>query len=75
MPIYVYETIPKKPGEPPAIYEIEQGMTDAPLTAHPYTGQPIRRVVVGGLGILSSNSGRKSAGTTSGDCGPGCCCR
>ena len=74
MPIYVYETIPRNPGEKPAIYEIEQSMNDAPLTAHPYTGQPMRRIILGGLGILSSTSGKKSAGTRPGDCGPGCCC-
>jgi len=74
MPIYVYETIPRNPGEKPAIYEIEQSMRDKPLTAHPYTGQPMRRVILGGFGILSSTGGRRSLGGESGGCGLGCCC-
>lgn len=75
MPIYVYETIPKKAGEKPTVHEILQGMSDAPLTTHPETGEPIRRVILGGFGVLSSTGGRTSrrAGGSS-DCGPGCCC-
>ena len=74
MPIYVYETIPAKTGEKPTIYEIRQSMTDAPLTRHPETGEPIRRVILGGFGILSSSGGKGTGGDESGGCGPGCCC-
>ncbi|WAC07214.1 MAG: zinc ribbon domain-containing protein [Thermodesulfobacteriota bacterium] len=73
--IYVYETIPGNPGEKPKIYEIQQSMKDEALTTHPDTGEPIRRVVLGGFGILSSkvSRGNKSGGE-SGGCGPGCSC-
>lgn len=71
MTTYVYETIPPKRGLKPRYYEIKQSMNDAPLTKHPETGEPIRRVVLGGLGILSSKSGK--AGTSCG-CAPGGCC-
>jgi len=74
MTTYVYETIPGKTGEKPTIYEIQQSMTDEPLTTHPETGEPIRRVILGGFGVLSSTSGKKSASDAgSGCCGPGCC--
>jgi len=43
MPIYVYEVITKDDSEGEQ-FEIFQSMADAPLTRHPETGQPIRRV-------------------------------
>jgi predicted nucleic acid-binding Zn ribbon protein len=44
MPIYVYETITADdaPGEQ---FEVFQSMADEPLTKHPDTGQPVRRVL------------------------------
>ena len=43
MPIYVYEVI-NEDNPDGATFEIFQNMADAPLTTHPETGQPIRRV-------------------------------
>jgi len=72
MATYVYETIPAKSGEKPEQFEIQQSMKDAPLTRHPQTGQPIRRLISGGLGILGSS--RNSFAPSSGHgCGPGSC--
>jgi predicted nucleic acid-binding Zn ribbon protein len=72
MATYVYETIPAKSGEKPDQFEIQQSMKDAPLTRHPQTGQPIRRLISGGLGILGSS--RNSSAPSSGHgCGPGSC--
>jgi len=51
MATYVYETIPKEAGEEPRRYEIVQSMKDAPLTHHPETGEPIKRVILGGYGV------------------------
>jgi len=56
---YVYETIPKKTGQKVRHFEIKQGMNDPALTEHPETGEPIRRVILGGYGFL-----RKSIGET-----------
>jgi hypothetical protein len=53
MKLYVYETIPQTPGAKTRYYEIKQNSGDAPLTAHPQTGEPIRRVVLGDLGELT----------------------
>ena len=43
MPTYVYELIGDD-GEPAGRFEVHQAMTDAPLSRHPETGQPVRRV-------------------------------
>ena len=68
MTTYVYETIPAKPGEKPRYFEIKQNMNDKPLTKHPKTGEPIRRVVLGGFGTLSSKPASNS-GSACGCCG------
>jgi hypothetical protein len=43
MPTYVYETI-EAGGKPGQRFEVVQNMSDPPLTQHPLTGQPVRRV-------------------------------
>jgi len=52
MATYIYETIPKKRGQRPKRYEIQQSMSDDALTKHPETGEPIQRVITGGFGYL-----------------------
>ena len=71
MTTYVYETIASKPGEKPHYFEFKQNMNDAPLTKHPETGEPIRRVMLGGFGVLSS---KPAGGNSASSCGPGCGC-
>lgn len=44
MPTYVYEVI-LPGGEPGEQFEVIQPITEAPLTAHPETGEPVRRVI------------------------------
>ena len=70
MTTYVYETIPAKAGEKLRYYEIKQSMNDKPLTKHPETGEPIRRVVLGGFGTLSSktSNSKSSCGCARGGC-------
>lgn len=67
----VYETIPSKSGEKPRYFEIKQNMSETPLTAHPETGEPIRRVVLGGFGVLNAKPAGGNAGSS---CGPACGC-
>lgn len=43
MPIYVYEVI--RSGGGGEVFEVHQSMSDEPLTRHPETGQPVRRIV------------------------------
>jgi len=44
MPTYVYEVI-LPDGEEGQVFEVVQKMSDPPLTKHPTTGQPVRRVI------------------------------
>lgn len=56
MATYVYETIPQKPGQKVRRFEIEQKMSDDALTHDPKTGEPVRRVIVGGSIITRGTS-------------------
>ena len=74
MTTYVYETIPQSEGEKPEYFEVKQNMTDAPLTKHPETGKPVRRVVLGGYGVLKSGGSARKSGEEDSCCGgTGCC--
>ena len=75
MAVYVYETIPSREGDPVRSYEIRQSMKDAALQKHPETGEPIRRVITGGLGVMTSSKGGPAPRPASGGhCGSGCGC-
>jgi len=71
---YLYETIPASEGDPVKQFEIKQPASEAPLTKHPETGEPIRRVILGGWGLMTSkvDGGGSSAGSCG--CGPSGCC-
>jgi predicted nucleic acid-binding Zn ribbon protein len=75
MATYIYETTDS--AKPVHRFELQQSMKDAPLTHHPETGEPIRRVITGGYGYISA---RGNAPTHSdmrpsgGSCGTGCGC-
>jgi predicted nucleic acid-binding Zn ribbon protein len=53
MATYVYETIPNEPNEQPRRFEVQQKMSDPPLTTDPQTGQPVRRIIIGGSGLVT----------------------
>jgi hypothetical protein len=71
MIIYVYETVPQKPGAKTRYYKIRQNPGDAPLTIHPETAEPIRRVVLGELGELTLPGRERSAEDQT--CSPSSC--
>ncbi|MAE26235.1 MAG: hypothetical protein CMI64_11225 [Pedosphaera sp.] len=71
MPTYVYEIIPDNPSQPSDTFEYKQGMNDKPISVHPETGQPVRRVVTGGF-ILNSSVNDSSGGSSC--CNSGSCC-
>lgn len=54
MPIYVYETLPGRSKQRIKRFEIWQRMTDEPLKTHPETGEPVRRIIIGGIGAPDS---------------------
>ncbi len=75
MPTYVYETIPQNEVEKAEFFEVKQSMQDAALTKHPENGKPVRRVILGGYGVLKSGAAApaKESGGDCG-CGPSGCC-
>jgi hypothetical protein len=71
---YLYETIPAREGDEVKRYEINQSIHDEALTIHPETGEPIRRVILGGWGLITGKS--QGVGSPEGGCGcgpSGCC--
>ena len=75
MPTYVYETIGTKK---PRCFELKQSMSDAPLTHDPETGEPVRRVISGGYGIMQKSVGGKFSASAKSSpsqhsCGSGGC--
>ena len=52
MPTYVYETIPKNKGQRPRRFEVVQKMKDLPFKKDPETGEPCKRVITGGCGVV-----------------------
>lgn len=75
MPTYVYQTMPTD-GAPAVTFEVRQSMSEAPLTVHPETGEPVRRVISGGRGPLTTGHGvgEPDLPAPSGGCGGGCAC-
>jgi predicted nucleic acid-binding Zn ribbon protein len=71
MPTYLYETVPSDTRTAPQRFEIQQSMNDPVLTQHPETGEPIRRVILGGYGLIEKT---KPTSSQSGCCGPSGCC-
>ena len=53
MATYIYETIPKDKKTRPRRFEVQQKMSDPPLKVDPETGLPVRRVIVGGSGLVT----------------------
>jgi predicted nucleic acid-binding Zn ribbon protein len=72
MPIYVYETI--DPAKPVRRFELKQSMKDEPLRVDPNTGEAVRRVISGGIGVHVSGKPSAPAPKPRGGCGPGCGC-
>jgi predicted nucleic acid-binding Zn ribbon protein len=74
MATYIYETVPDAPDVPVRQFEIKQSMKEAPLTSDPNTGEKVRRVIAGGLGIMTgARSPSKSMKPTCGTGRCGCC--
>jgi predicted nucleic acid-binding Zn ribbon protein len=69
MATYVYETIPQKEGDVVRRFEVRQSMKDEPLTRDPETGLPVKRVILGGFGIMTKSAPAGGAGEcASGEC-------
>jgi len=68
MATYVYETVPQKPGDAVRRFEVKQSMRDDPLTNDPETGLPVKRVIMGGYGIMSKGAAAQAQGCGGGEC-------
>jgi predicted nucleic acid-binding Zn ribbon protein len=62
MATYIYETVPQKRGAKPRRFEIEQKMSDPALTHDPKTGEPVKRVITGGSGLITHGTSILSMG-------------
>ena len=69
MPIYVYETVT----EPRRQFEVKQSMKDPALVTHPDTGEPVRRIISGGYGILEKAGRTPTPKRGGGGCCGGAC--
>lgn len=74
MPTYVYEIIPQDPGAEARRFEVFQRITDAPLTVDPGSGQPVVRVVTGGMGIRLTGLKRSTVVNKKGAAATACGC-
>ncbi len=77
MAVYIYETTDET--KPARQFEIVQSMKEAPLAVHPETGEPIRRVITGGLGYMAKGNAPQHADMQRNmggghSCGSGCGC-
>lgn len=70
---YLYETVPASEGDEVKRYEIKQSIHDDALTVHPETDEPIRRVILGGWGLITGKSSAQSSGESCCMPGGGCC--
>ncbi len=70
MPTYVYETTDT--AKPVRRFEVTQSMKDEPLRFDPETGEPVRRVISGGMGVMVPGSSKPPS--SGGGCGSGCGC-
>jgi hypothetical protein len=75
MATYIYETIPLQEGQAPRRFEVVQSMKDAPLQRHPETGEPVKRVITGGFGLMGASEKRATPTPVPvAGCRPGCAC-
>ena len=70
---YLYETIPAQAGDEVKRYEIKQSIHDDALTVHPETGERIRRIISGGMGLITSKSSGGGGGHSHSGGGCGAC--
>ncbi len=77
MPTYVYEVITENSETEPRRFELFQRMTDERLKFDPQSGEPVRRIITGGLGIKrnvlrrSTVVNKRSAAATACGCATG----
>ena len=77
MPTYIYETVPVDSESEPRRFEVTQRMTDDPLKTDPVSGETVKRIITGGVGIKlkglkrSTVVNKRSAAATACGCATG----
>lgn len=71
MPTYVYATV-NKDGSLGETFELLQSMKDEPLTKHPETGKPVKRLL-SAPNVCCSSSAASTSPSSSGHTCRGCC--
>ncbi|HAO97262.1 MAG: hypothetical protein CMP26_04250 [Roseibacillus sp.] len=66
---YTYETIPADSSKDRERFEWRQSIHEPALEVHPETGVPVRRVITGGVGYLSSGGDSAEQSCCRGPCG------
>jgi predicted nucleic acid-binding Zn ribbon protein len=59
MPLYVYQVV-EADGTEGEVFEVMQRMSDPPLTAHPETGKPVRRLLAAPNAVTRYTTGSLS---------------
>ena len=72
MPTYLYETVPASSTESVERFELRQGFSEPALERDPESGLPVRRVISGGLALMTKSNDTSLPGPAPG-CGPGSC--
>jgi predicted nucleic acid-binding Zn ribbon protein len=65
MPTYLYETVASE-SETVERFEVKQSFSEPALTRHPESGAPVRRVISGGIGLMTKSENSLP------EAGPGC---
>lgn len=73
MPTYTYETVPASQKDAVERFEVRQSFSDPVLEVHPATGVPVRRVISGGMGLMTKAEKGSPLPQAGGGCGPGTC--
>lgn len=77
MPTYVYETIPTDPNGEVERFELFQKISEATLTHHPVSNEPVRKIIAGSFAMERRvvnggvNISRASAGAGACGCATG----
>ena len=74
MPTYVYQTIVSNSGQVPRRFEIFQRMSDPALIQDPDTGEPVKRIITGGIGIKLQGLKRSTVVDKSSAAATACAC-
>lgn len=54
MPTYIYETVPSDPNQEPRRLEVFQRMSENALEFDPDSGERVKKIITGGIGVVGN---------------------